>query len=622
MKEIDYKKILNSIAGWIQNEPDELILESDEDLVNMATKIVMYIHPQNQNEIFLHLCALNFLNASIKTECYKNKLSYDFIKSNAAKLITITDEIKDTSISYYYNKDEYCLYIKLVTIVFSFHHVPMTSEILKASFSHPIEWPGVRLQKIAKKLFLYAVNSIEKEIDIQNIVNSNMEIDKLNTDVVNEYTKSVDIDTISSENISSIVPTAYDTKELSEESKTRLKQDIISAISNCKPNSNGWYDLVKIAPKIKKNGINHSAYGFQKLSMFLEVIFGDSMQKRHEGTMVYLKFPLNNMLNNMIIADNTNHEEDFNIEMNLLSGLNIGDSVDVSTYGIVKSGKISALNQKFIQLDLDNNRYIRIRIEAISSIESIKSSVTSIKAIDLSFANGILKKILVEEGKYSSLPINTNATIMMVESRRIWFVTDDGANASCSKVSIIGINKEKLNKGQRLYVSPFKGDKAYCVFVEMTYFELFECFEKLISQKKDNTKDILHSHISSILTYIINNTSNPESQTTIKKLKRQIKNVISSTSQFFENNIDEEYSEYELPKQDSTFDDNNKEYTISDSPKNNSDIKEKIESDVTSVTQPQVDIYKPEQISLQGPKIVGKIDLSTIKDPKKNTSVH
>ena len=623
MKEIDYKKILNSIAGWIQNEPDELILESDEDLVNMATKIVMYIHPQNQNEIFLHLCALNFLNASIKTECYKNKLSYDFIKSNAAKLITITDEIKDTSISYYYNKDEYCLYIKLVTIVFSFHHVPMTSEILKASFSHPIEWPGVRLQKIAKKLFLYAVNSIEKEIDIQNIVNSNMEIDKLNTDVVNEYTKSVDIDTISSENISSIVPTAYDTKELSEESKTRLKQDIISAISNCKPNSNGWYDLVKIAPKIKKNGINHSAYGFQKLSMFLEVIFGDSMQKRHEGTMVYLKFPLNNMLNNMIIADNTNHEEDFNIEMNLLSGLNIGDSVDVSTYGIVKSGKISALNQKFIQLDLDNNRYIRIRIEAISSIESIKSSVTSIKAIDLSFANGILKKILVEEGKYSSLPINTNATIMMVESRRIWFVTDDGANASCSKVSIIGINKEKLNKGQRLYVSPFKGDKAYCVFVEMTYFELFECFEKLISQKKDNTKDILHSHISSILTYIINNTSNPESQTTIKKLKRQIKNVISSTSQFFENNIDEEYSEYELPKQDSTFDDNNKEYTISDSSKNNSDIKEKIESDVTSVTQPQVDIYKPEQISLQGPKIVGKIDLSTIKDPKKkkdNTS--
>lgn len=623
MKEIDYKKILNSIAGWIQNEPDELILESDEDLVNMATKIVMYIHPQNQNEIFLHLCALNFLNASIKTECYKNKLSYDFIKSNAAKLITITDEIKDTSISYYYNKDEYCLYIKLVTIVFSFHHVPMTSEILKASFSHPIEWPGVRLQKIAKKLFLYAVNSIEKEIDIQNIVNSNMEIDKLNTDVVNEYTKSVDIDTISSENISSIVPTAYDTKELSEESKTRLKQDIISAISNCKPNSNGWYDLVKIAPKIKKNGINHSAYGFQKLSMFLEVIFGDSMQKRHEGTMVYLKFPLNNMLNNMIIADNTNHEEDFNIEMNLLSGLNIGDSVDVSTHGIVKSGKISALNQKFIQLDLDNNRYIRIRIEAISSIESIKSSVTSIKAIDLSFANGILKKILVEEGKYSSLPINTNATIMMVESRRIWFVTDDGANASCSKVSIIGINKEKLNKGQRLYVSPFKGDKAYCVFVEMTYFELFECFEKLISQKKDNTKDILHSHISSILTYIINNTSNPESQTTIKKLKRQIKNVISSTSQFFENNIDEEYSEYELPKQDSTFDDNNKEYTISDSPKNNSDIKEKIESDVTSVTQPQVDIYKPEQISLQGPKIVGKIDLSTIKDPKKkkdNTS--
>lgn len=94
----------------------------------------------------------------------QNKLSYDFIKSNAAKLITITDEIKDTSISYYYNKDEYCLYIKLVTIVFSFHHVPMTSEILKASFSHPIEWPGVRLQKIAKNCFFMRSIQLKKKL--------------------------------------------------------------------------------------------------------------------------------------------------------------------------------------------------------------------------------------------------------------------------------------------------------------------------------------------------------------------------------------------------------------------------------------------------------------------------
>ena len=73
MKEIGYKEISNSIVGWIHNEPAEQIVESDEDLINMATKIVMYIHPQNPDEVFLHLCALNFLNASIKTECYKNK---------------------------------------------------------------------------------------------------------------------------------------------------------------------------------------------------------------------------------------------------------------------------------------------------------------------------------------------------------------------------------------------------------------------------------------------------------------------------------------------------------------------------------------------------------------------
>ena len=53
----------------------------------------------------------------------------------------------------------------------------------------------------------------------------------------------------------------------------------------------------------------------------------------------------------------------------------------------------------------------------------------------------------MSEGLYTSSLIRTNATITMAESRRIWLVTDDGKNASCSKVSLIGINKENLIKG-------------------------------------------------------------------------------------------------------------------------------------------------------------------------------
>ena len=77
-------------------------------------------------------------------------------------------------ISYYYSKEEYCLYIKLGSIVFSFHHVPLTTDVLKASFAPLIKWPGIRLQRIAQPLLNYALsmnNEIETTpMDINDII--------------------------------------------------------------------------------------------------------------------------------------------------------------------------------------------------------------------------------------------------------------------------------------------------------------------------------------------------------------------------------------------------------------------------------------------------------------------
>ena len=91
-----------------------------------------------------------------------------------------------------------------------------------------------------------------------------------------------------------------------------VAKKILSIISQCcTPNSEGWFDLVKIAPKLKSNGIDHSLYGFRKLALFLGAIFGDSMQRRNVGsTMVYLKFPLDNtdMLTNVVNMSN-NYEK-------------------------------------------------------------------------------------------------------------------------------------------------------------------------------------------------------------------------------------------------------------------------------------------------------------------------
>ena len=95
-------------------------------MVNKAINVAIYLLPKNTDEVFLQLCALNFLNAAIKTEAYKDQLSNDLIKSNAAKLVSVIDGIKKDGISYYYNKEEYCLYFELSGIVFSFHHVPLT----------------------------------------------------------------------------------------------------------------------------------------------------------------------------------------------------------------------------------------------------------------------------------------------------------------------------------------------------------------------------------------------------------------------------------------------------------------------------------------------------------------
>lgn len=165
MSKVNFNEISALIAKWLQNASIDLQQLIYDKLVEKAISIVLNHNQDNENSLFLQLCALNFLNAVIKTEAFKNKLSYNLIKPNAAKLIKTIDKLKNEEISYYYNKKEYCLYIKIGNLVFSFHHVPLITEVLKASFATPIKWPGIRLQKIAQPLLNYAL-SINNEIEI------------------------------------------------------------------------------------------------------------------------------------------------------------------------------------------------------------------------------------------------------------------------------------------------------------------------------------------------------------------------------------------------------------------------------------------------------------------------
>ena len=100
MSNINYNNISTLISNWFLETSDEHIQIIDEKLVKKAINIVIYLHPKNIDEVFLQLCALNLLNAAIKTETYKDHLSYDLIKTNAAKLVAIVDNLKKEDISY------------------------------------------------------------------------------------------------------------------------------------------------------------------------------------------------------------------------------------------------------------------------------------------------------------------------------------------------------------------------------------------------------------------------------------------------------------------------------------------------------------------------------------------
>lgn len=621
MSNINYNNISTLISNWFLNRSDEQIQVIDEKLVKKAINIVIYLHPQNTDEVFLQLCALNLLNAAIKTETYKDYLSYDLIKTNAAKLVTVIDNLKKDSISYYYNKEEYCLYFELSGIVFSFHHVPLTNEILKASFANPITWPGIRLQKIAHSLLNYTINSLEDDTEIKAIIEKEtLEINKSNEgNDATSLLSYVDKDkSISKKDVTSPNEKSNESIIIPNEVRENVAKQILSIVSEyCIPDPKGWFDLVKIAPKLKANGVDYSLYGFQKLALFLEAIFGDSMQRRNVGnTMVYLKFPLD--CSNIPITI-SNIPNDVGMNQNtrgFLSGVKIGDDVEINTFGILKSGKISLLNEQFVQLELKDNKSIRIRLEAISSIES-KFSSKSITNTDLSFSSAILKEILIAEDLYSSSTIDTNATITMVESRRIWLTTDDKNTGTCYKGSIIGYNKEKLVKGQRVFVFPLKKEIANCVIMEMTYYELFEIFEYLVS-----TLNKAYAHkrtqILRLLAYIKKKISHTESLKKVSELRRQMKKIMPHSASSNDDSLDEEISDDDKTEKELPHEILNENESLGDA----IDTKISINKDnPTESLSQQIsqEVLKPESVStsIQGPKIIGKIDLAEIGKPKK-----
>lgn len=158
-----YSDLEKNITIWAKNVKSGVSYEIDEMSISKASDIIPEDIKHDKLSILLYLTSLNLLNAAIKTPQYKHMLSYRIIKTNAIRVIEAIEAVKDNSVSCYYNKVERCLYFQIGNIIFSFHEVPMSLGILKASFNKPIKWGGVRLQKIASPIFDTVISKFESD---------------------------------------------------------------------------------------------------------------------------------------------------------------------------------------------------------------------------------------------------------------------------------------------------------------------------------------------------------------------------------------------------------------------------------------------------------------------------
>lgn len=137
----------------------------DSNVVDEAVAIINSSNAEDSKVLFLLLSAINLLNAAIKTEKHKSQLFYGFIKTKVSKIadaiIQSPSSYEDTSI--FYDSAQKCMYFDVFGVIFSFHQILETKLIKNvASKNTPIQWTGVRLQRIAQKVYELAKSNYDK----------------------------------------------------------------------------------------------------------------------------------------------------------------------------------------------------------------------------------------------------------------------------------------------------------------------------------------------------------------------------------------------------------------------------------------------------------------------------
>lgn len=149
----------------------------DGSIVDEAISVINNRSAIDSNSLFLLLSALNLLNAAVKTEKHKSQLYYGFIKSKVSKIadVIIQDPASFASTSLFYDSVQKCMYFEVFGVIFSFHQIFETKLIKNvASKNTPIQWTGVRLQRIAQRVYELA----KANFDNRNVMAENLVTDR------------------------------------------------------------------------------------------------------------------------------------------------------------------------------------------------------------------------------------------------------------------------------------------------------------------------------------------------------------------------------------------------------------------------------------------------------------
>ena len=122
----------------------------------------------SKQDLFLKLCSLNYLNALVKKEEYKEKIGYGIIKTSVIWTVKtlIKNDLKGLCEELSINPDDDSVYLRCYGLQFSFHHVnsKMLIEEWPDLSNKEVKWDGTRLQPVAKDLYELAKDVVKSNL--------------------------------------------------------------------------------------------------------------------------------------------------------------------------------------------------------------------------------------------------------------------------------------------------------------------------------------------------------------------------------------------------------------------------------------------------------------------------